>query len=93
MPNRSADTAVYAENVAKIEIDIPDDLLRRVDKYLERSGETRDQFLRRLAEAEMTADHAGRTKEFEELLGPPLHLGGDSAQKIKESREDDDPWR
>ena len=30
--------------------------------------------------------------KFEELLGPPLRLGGNAAQKIKESHETGKPW-
>jgi len=79
--------------VAKVLISIPDDLLRRVDEYAQRSAETRSGFLQRLAESVIAADNARRTKEFEELLGPPLHLGGNTVQKIKEGRDDGKPWR
>jgi HicB_like antitoxin of bacterial toxin-antitoxin system len=84
---------VYPDDVAKVLISIPDDLLRRIDEFAKRSAETRSGFLQRLAEREIAADNARRKKEFEELLGPPLHLGGDTVRKIKEGREDGKPWR
>jgi hypothetical protein len=79
--------------VAKVLISIPDDLLGRIDEFARRSAETRSGFLQRLAEREITADNARRRKEFEALLGPPLHLGGDTVRKIKEGREGGKPWR
>jgi len=79
--------------VAKALISLPDDLLNRIDEYVTRSAETRSGFLQRLAEHEIAADNARRKKEFEDLLGPPLHLGGETVRKIKESREDGKPWR
>ncbi len=79
--------------MAKVLISIPDDLLSRIDEFAKRSAETRSGFLQRLAEREIAADNARRKKEFEELLGPPLPLGGDTVRKIKEGREDGKPWR
>jgi hypothetical protein len=80
--------------VAKVLISLTDDLLSRIDDYAQRNGETRSGFLQRLAEREIAADNARRTKDFEELLGPPLHLGGNTVQKIKEGREHGKkPWR
>jgi hypothetical protein len=84
---------VYPPDVAKVLISIPDDLLGRIDEFARRSAETRSGFLQRLAEREIAADNARRKKEFEALLGPPLHLGGDTVRKIKEGREDGKPWR
>jgi HicB-like antitoxin of HicAB toxin-antitoxin system len=84
---------VYPLDVAKVLISIPDDLLARIDEYAKRSAETRSGFLQRLAEKEIAADDALRKKEFEDLLGPPVPLGGDAVRKIKEGREDGKPWR
>jgi len=78
--------------VAKVLISLPDDLLSRIDEYASRTQETRSGLLQRLAEREIAVDNARRKKEFEELLGPPLHLGGNTVQKIKEGREGK-PWR
>ena len=83
---------VYPDDVAKVLISIPDDLLSRIDEFAKRSAETRSGFLQRLAEREIAADNARRKTEFEELLGPPLRLGGDAAQMIREDR-DSDHWR
>jgi HicB_like antitoxin of bacterial toxin-antitoxin system len=84
---------VYPHDVAKVLISIPDDLLGRIDEFARRSAETRSGFLQRLAEREVAIDNARRKQEFEALLGPPLHLGGDTVRKIKEGREDGKPWR
>jgi hypothetical protein len=92
MPILAAGDTVYPGDVAKVLISIPDDLLARIDEYAKRAAETRSGFLQRLAEREIAADNARRKKEFEELLGPPLRLGGNTVQKIKEGREGK-PWR
>ncbi|MBN9622674.1 MAG: type II toxin-antitoxin system HicB family antitoxin [Actinobacteria bacterium] len=78
--------------MAKVLISLPDDLLGRIDEYAKRSAETRSGFLQRLAEQEIAADNARRKKEFEELLGPPIPLGGNAVQKIKEGHETGKPW-
>jgi hypothetical protein len=93
MPILAAGNTVYPDDVAKVLISIPDDLLSRIDEFAKRSKETRSGFLQRLAERELATDNARRKKEFEELLGPPLHLGGETVRKIKEGREDGKPWR
>jgi hypothetical protein len=83
----------YPASVAKVLISFPDDLLSRIDEYAKRTSETRSGFLQRIAEREIAADNARRTREFEDLLGPPIPLGGNAAQKINESHEDGKPWR
>jgi hypothetical protein len=85
----AAENAAYPGDVTKVEISLPEDLLSRIDGYAERSGETRSDFLRRLAEREIAAHNARRRKEFEELLGPPLPPGTDPAQMIREERDND----
>jgi hypothetical protein len=92
MPLLTVGNTVYPLDVAKVLISLPDDLLSRIDEYASRTKETRSGLLQRLAEKEIVADNARRKKEFEELLGPPLHLGGNTVQKIKEDREGK-PWR
>jgi hypothetical protein len=89
MPILTAGNTVYPHDVAKVLISIPGDLLSRIDEYAKRSAETRSGFLQRLAESEIAADNARRTKEFEELLGPPLPPGTDAAQMIREERDND----
>lgn len=78
---------IYTEPVAKVMISIPDDLLERLDAMAKANRESRSGFLRRLAERELEADDARRRREVEDLLGPPLHMGGESARLIREDRE------
>jgi HicB-like antitoxin of HicAB toxin-antitoxin system len=78
---------VYTQPVAKVMISIPDDLLERLDSQARVNRETRSGFLRRLAERELRSGEAKRRKEIEDLLGPPLHMGGDAARLIREDRE------
>ncbi|HXF32111.1 MAG TPA: type II toxin-antitoxin system HicB family antitoxin [Solirubrobacterales bacterium] len=92
MPLVAVGNTGYPLDVAKVLISLPDDLLSRIDEYASRTQETRSGLLQRLAEREIAVDNARRKKEFEELLGPPLHLGGNTVQKIKEGREGK-PWR
>lgn len=78
---------VYTPPVAKVMISMPDDLLDRLDARAQANRETRSGFLRRLTERELEIDEARRRKEFEDLLGPPMNLGGDAAKLIREDRE------
>lgn len=78
---------VYTHPVAKVMISMPDDLLNRLDAQARANRETRSGFLRRLAERELEFDETRRRKEIEDLLGPPLRMGGDSARLIREDRE------
>jgi metal-responsive CopG/Arc/MetJ family transcriptional regulator len=68
-------------------ISVPDDLLERLDAQARANHETRSGLLRRLVERELSVENARRRKEFEELLGPPVDLGGNAAQMIREDRE------
>jgi len=78
---------IYTHPVAKVMISMPDDLLDRLDTQARANRETRSGFLRRLAERELEADDARRRKEIEDLIGPPLNMGGESARLIREDRE------
>lgn len=78
---------VYTHPVAKVMISIPDDLLERLDAQARANRETRSGLLRRLVEEEISAERISRRKEFEDLLGPPVDMGGDAAQLIREDRE------
>ncbi|HET7053719.1 MAG TPA: ribbon-helix-helix protein, CopG family [Solirubrobacterales bacterium] len=73
--------------MAKVMISMSDDLLERLDAQARANRETRSGFLRRLAERELKSDDASRREEIEDLLGPPLNMGGDSAKLIREDRE------
>jgi Arc/MetJ-type ribon-helix-helix transcriptional regulator len=77
---------VYTHPVAKVMISIPDNLLERLDAQVQANRETRSGFLRRLVERELDAHRADRRKELENLLGPPVHMGGDWAKVIREDR-------
>lgn len=78
---------IYTHPVAKVMISMPDDLLERLDAQARANRETRSGYLRRLAERELEAAHAIQRERLEELLGPPMNLGGDSAKLIREDRE------
>jgi hypothetical protein len=78
---------VYTRPVAKVMISIPDNLLERLDAHARANHETRSGLLQRLVEQEISAESANRRKEFEDLLGPPIDLGGDTAKLIREDRE------
>jgi hypothetical protein len=78
---------VYTPPVAKVMISIPDKLLERLDTHARSNRETRSGLLRRLVEHELASGSTRRRKEFEDLLGPPVDLGGDAAKMIREDRE------
>lgn len=78
---------VYTRPVAKVMISMPDDLLDRLDAQVRANQETRSGFLRRLAERELDEARASKRKEIEDLLGPPVPMGGDAAKLIREDRE------
>jgi hypothetical protein len=78
---------VYTHSVAKVMISMPDDLLDRLDAQARANRETRSGLLRRLAERELLSGEAKRRKEIEDLLGPPVPMGGDAAKLIREDRE------
>jgi hypothetical protein len=87
MHTLTAGNTVYTHLMAKVMISVPDDLLERLDAQARANHETRSGLLRRLVERELSVENARRRKEFEELLGPPVDLGGDAAQIIREDRE------
>lgn len=87
MTTTAFSNTVYTHPVAKVMISIPDELLERLDAHARAIRETRSGFLRRLAEQELATDHAQRRKELEDLLGPPIPMGGEWARLIREDRE------
>jgi len=87
MPISTVGNTVYTHPVAKVMISLPDDLLERLDAQARANQETRSGLLRRLVERELSVENARRRKEFEELLGSPVNLGGNAAQMIREDRE------
>ena len=87
MTTRTFGNTVYTHPVAKVMISIPDDLLERLDAHARANRETRSGLLRRLVEQELAAGRVSRRKELEDLLGPPVHMGGEWARLIREDRE------
>jgi hypothetical protein len=87
MPILTAGNTVYTHPVAKVMISIPDDLLERIDAQAGANRETRSGFLQRLAEREVSNQGEDRRKQLEDLLGPPVNLGGEAAKLIREDRE------
>ncbi|HKZ12856.1 MAG TPA: hypothetical protein VJL81_03315 [Solirubrobacterales bacterium] len=73
--------------MAKFEIEIPDDLLVLLDNVSRDAGENREEFLSRVAEEGLITAGDALTKKFLERLGPPRPMGGDSAQIIREMRD------
>lgn len=86
MFNRSAKTATYHQDVAKIEITLPDDLLERVDCAAEEEGMSRNDLLRRFIEEGATRSKAALREKVEDMLGPPIPMG-DTTQLIREMRD------
>jgi hypothetical protein len=89
MHTLTAGNTVYTRPVAKVMISIPDDLLDRLDAQARANRETRSGVLQRLVERELSTENARRRKEFEELLGPPMDLGGKAAELIRRDRDRD----
>ena len=83
----TSSNTIYTLPVAKVMISMPDDLLDRLDAQARANRETRSGFLQRLAERELDTERVRKRKELEDLLGPPLDLGGDAARLIREDRE------
>jgi membrane carboxypeptidase/penicillin-binding protein PbpC len=79
--------------MAKVEIELPEDFVDRVDRAAKRAEETRDEFLRRAVEREVVANEARFRKELEEMLGPPEPMGGNAAELIREMRDNHPPIR
>jgi hypothetical protein len=76
--------------MAKVELELPDDLLEWVDDYAGRAAESRDEFLRRIIGEEIGRCHEKLRKEIEGLRAglPPLDLGGKTAAElIREGRD------
>lgn len=86
MTTLTAGNTIYTHPVAKVMISIPDDLLERLDTQARAAQETRSGLLRRLVERELSEQGDGQRKELEDLLGPPVHLGGEAAKLIREDR-------
>jgi HicB_like antitoxin of bacterial toxin-antitoxin system len=87
MPTLTSGNTVYTHPVAKVMISIPDKLLERIDAHARASRETRSGFLRRVAERELLEGEGLQRRQLEELLGPPVPMGGEAARLIREDRD------
>jgi hypothetical protein len=95
MPHRSAETATYPGEMAKVELEILDDLLEFVDGYAHNAEESRDEFLHRIISEEIDRCHEKLRKELEDLWAShPIDLGGKTAAElIREDRDHRDDKR
>ena len=89
MPHRSAETATYPGEMARFEIELPDDLVDEIDRVAARTDETRNQLILRIAADEVDRSHAEMRAAFEELWEKyPLDLGGKTAAEVvREGRD------
>ncbi len=89
MLNRSANTATYSADMARIEIDLPDDLLEKIDDVAHHVGEIRVEFIRRVVECEVEKSNARLRAQLEAWLDDhPLDLcGKTAAELIREGRD------
>jgi hypothetical protein len=75
--------------MAKVEFDIPEDLMWEIDRIAARTDETRNQFILRIAAEEIDRSHAKMRAAFEELWEKyPLDLDGKTAAEVvREGRD------
>jgi hypothetical protein len=73
--------------MARFEIQIPDDHLALLENVAHYARETPEECLSRVAKEGLDAAGDALSKEIEERLGPPRPMGGDSAQIIREMRD------
>jgi hypothetical protein len=91
MLNRSAEITTYPGSMDRVQLNLPDELRRQIDRAAERAGESREEFLRRIADEKATESEAAFRKEMEDLLGPPMPMGGEAAEIIREMRDNRPP--
>jgi hypothetical protein len=80
---------VYSQQMAKVMVSLPDELLRAVDVEAERRGTSRSGLLRELAEETLrlrSIRRAERMAELEQTDGPPVGHGGGVAELVKATR-------
>jgi|NGEPerStandDraft_6_1074524.scaffolds.fasta_scaffold75635_2 hypothetical protein len=79
----------YTDDMAKVMVSLPDDLLRAVDIEAGRRGTTRSGYLRELAEETLrrkSALRAERMAEIDAMDGPVTSHGGGVAELVKANR-------
>ena len=83
----------YTEDMAKVMISMPDELLVKVDRHAKQSGTTRSGWLRVLAERAVEQDGEERAAAIRAVLAQARPWGGtgDSAAWVREDRNRDDP--
>lgn len=83
MPNLAVGNTVYPQDVPKVLISMPEDLLTQVDEAAQTRGETRSGFIQRIAEHEIVESNAQLRKELEELFDShTVDLGGNTAAEL-----------
>jgi hypothetical protein len=89
MLHRSAETASYPGEMAKLEISIADETVWQIDRAASRAEETREAFLRRIVEEAVVEDGTLLRRELEELWDShSIDLGGKTAAElIREGRD------
>jgi hypothetical protein len=73
--------------MARFEIELPDRRLALLDNVAHDAGESREEFLARIAEEGLVRAGDVLRVKFLQQLGPPMSLGGESAQIIREIRD------
>lgn len=74
--------------MTQVMIDIPDELVERIDTYARQMRTTRSDFVRDLAERELRFTSEARRRRIRELLDTPSPgYGGRSAEYIREARD------
>ncbi len=86
MPHRSAETATYPGEMAKFEIQIPDDYLPLLENVAHYARETPEECLNRVTKEGLDAAGDALSEEIKERL-PSIPMGGEGAQIIREMRD------
>jgi metal-responsive CopG/Arc/MetJ family transcriptional regulator len=72
--------------MAKVMVSLPDELLAEVDAEARRSGTTRSAVMREFADAALRRRREGRASALRVLLDGAARHGGNSADRVKDSR-------
>jgi metal-responsive CopG/Arc/MetJ family transcriptional regulator len=74
--------------MTQVMIDIPDELVDRIDRYARQMRTTRSEFVREIAERELKFTSEARRRRIRELLAEPSPgYGGRSAEFVREARD------
>lgn len=72
--------------MAKVMVSLPDDLLAEVDAEARRRGSTRSGVMREVADLALREHRTARASSMRSLLQEAGPHGGNSAQRVKETR-------